>query len=276
MESSEGWYVGSGGERLFVRTWHPSGPPRAAVIFVHGLGDHSGLHPMLSEALGPLGIAVTAPDLRGNGRSPGRRGHVAAWSLFREDLRHLVAQARVAHPETPLFLVGFSLGGLVVLDYALHHADGVRGVIALAPPLGELGVPRVLLALGRVVSRVWPGFSLPTGMELGALARDPQVVRDVRADPLFHRLGSARLSTEVTATIGRVQERAPAFPLPLLILHGDADRMVLPEGSRRFIGRVGQPDKRLIEYPGAYHALLADIGRERVLADLSEWIVNRS
>jgi alpha-beta hydrolase superfamily lysophospholipase len=276
MNSSDGWYEGAGGERLFVRAWRPPGEARASVIFVHGLGDHSGLHPAVSEALVPLRVTVTAPDLRGNGRSPGRRGHVDAWDEFREDLRRLVLRVRATDPDIPLFLVGFSLGGLVVLDYALHHADGVRGVIALAPPLGELGVPRVLLALGRVVSRVWPGFSLRTGMDLSGLARDPQVVRDVRADPLFHRLGSARLSTEVTATITRVQEQAPDFPLPVLILHGDADRMVLPEGSRRFIGRVGQADKRLIEYPGAYHALVADTGRERVLADLCEWILRRS
>jgi alpha-beta hydrolase superfamily lysophospholipase len=276
MASSESWYEGSGGERLFVRTWLPRGAPRAAVIFLHGLGDHSGLHPAVSEALVPLGVAVTAPDLRGNGRSPGRRGHVHAWEQFREDLRCLVARARATAPQTPLFLAGFSLGGLVVLDYALHHAEGVRGVIALAPPLGELGVPRVLLALGRVVSRVWPAFSLPTGMDLSGLSRDPQTVRDVLADPLFHRLGSARLSTEVTETIAELQQHAPRFPVPVLVLHGGADRMVAPEGSRQFVGRMRQADRRLIEYPDAYHALLADLDRERVLADICEWIMNRS
>ena len=276
MESSEGWYEGARGERLFVRTWIPPGAPRAAVIFVHGLGDHSGVHPGVSETLVPLGISVTAPDLRGNGRSPGRRGHVDAWDLLREDLRHLVARTRATAPDAPLFLAGFSLGGLVVLDYVLHYADGVRGVVALAPPLGELGVPPVLLALGRVVSRIWPRFSLRTGMDLSGLAREPQVVRDLLADPLFHRLGSARLSTEVTDTIAQVQAQAPRFPLPVLILHGGADRMVPAEGSRRFIARVHQVDKQLIEYPGAYHALLADLDQERVLADFREWITNRS
>lgn len=275
MQSGEGWYEGSRGERLFVRTWLPPGAPRAAVIFVHGLGDHSGLHQVLGERLEPLGIAVVAPDLRGNGRSPGPRGHVERWDRFRQDLRCLFIRTRAACPDIPLFLMGFSLGGLVVLDYALHYPDGVRGVIAVAPPLGELGVPRVLLALGRVVSRIWPGFSLPTGMDLNGLSRDPQVVHDVVTDPLFHRLGSARLSTEVSGTITELQEQAPGFPLPILLLHGAADRMVAPEGSRRFIARVRHPDARLIEYPGAYHALLADLDREQVLADLCDWIAAR-
>ena len=95
-------------------------------------------------------------------------------------------------------------------------------------------------------------------------------------DPLFHRRGTARLSTEVTATIAGSQAGAARYPVPVLVLHGGADRMVPPDGSRRFIAGVGHPDKRLIEYPGAYHALLADIGGERVLADLGEWLDART
>jgi alpha-beta hydrolase superfamily lysophospholipase len=272
MESQEDRYEGANGDRLFLRSRRPAGRPRAAAIFLHGLGDHSGLYPMVPEALVLRGLAVYAPDLRGNGRSPGRRGHVGSWAEFREDLDRLVARVGVEHPGIPRFLIGNSLGGLIVLDYALHFPQAARGVVALSPPLGELGVPAVLLALGRVASRIWPSFSLETGMDLAGLSRDPQVVRDVLADPLFHRRGTARLSTEVTATIARVQEAAPGFPVPLLVLHGSGDRMVPPEGSRRFIDRVGHPDRRLIEYDGAYHALLADLDRERVLADIGAWI----
>jgi acylglycerol lipase len=273
MESQEGWYEGFDGARLFLRTWSPAPQSRAAAIFLHGLGDHSGLYPMIPEALVPRGLAVYAPDLRGNGRSPGQRGHVESWADFREDLHRLVARVGSAEPGRPLFLLGNSLGGLIVLDYALRYPADPRGVVALSPPLGELGVPSALLALGRVASRIWPRFSLETGMDLTGLSRDPQVVRDVPADPLFHRRGTARLSTAVTGAIARVQEQAAGFPVPVLVMHGSADRMVRPDGSRRFIERVGHPDRELIEYQGAYHALLADLDRERVLADLDAWIV---
>ena len=272
MQPQEDWYEGAGGDRLFFRIWKPAGASRAAVIFLHGLGDHSGLYPMLADALGPCGISVYAPDLRGNGRSPGYRGHVDSWSSFREDLRCLAGQVRSAAPGVPLFLVGNSLGGLIVLDYALRYPEGVRGVVALSPPLGEIGVPPVLLALGRAVSRIWPRFALETGMDLTGLSRDPAVVREVLADPLFHRRGTARLSTEVTGAMARVQEQAARFPAPVLVMHGSADRMVRPDGSRRFIASVRRADKLLIEYDGAYHALLADLDRERVLSDLGAWI----
>lgn len=274
--AKEEWFEGAGGVRLFCRHATPTGPSRAVLVALHGLGDHSGLYPMLPDAFLPLGIEIFAPDLRGNGRSPGQRAYLDSWSELREDLRRLIIRVRADRPAVPLFLLGVSLGGLVVLDYATHHPQGLRGVIAVSAPLGELGVPRPLMALGRVLSRWWPRFSLDTGMDLSGLARDPAVAERVLRDPLFHRKGTARLSTEITATIERVQAGAPAFPVPLLVLHGAVDRMVPPDGSRRFVDATGQPDRRLIEYPEGYHALLADVGADRVLQDIAEWMTRRA
>jgi alpha-beta hydrolase superfamily lysophospholipase len=97
----------------------------------------------------------------------------------------------------------------------------------------------------------------------------------VLSDPLFHRRGTARLSTEVTAAVARVQEAAGSLSLPLLILHGSADRMVPPDGSREFFSKVRFPDRELREYPDAYHGLFADTGYQQVLADLEHWIERR-
>jgi alpha-beta hydrolase superfamily lysophospholipase len=273
--AQEETFTGAGGLSLFRRIWRPLGTPRAALINLHGLGDHSGLYPALVQHFTDRGIAVHAPDLRGNGRSPGQRAYVRRWSEFREDLQALVARVRAEEPGLPLFLLGNSLGGLIALEYAGHHPEGLRGVIAASAPLGRLGVPGPLLALGRILSRIWPRFSLQTGMDLSGLARDPVVRETLLADPLFHRRGTARLSTEVAAAIARVQAAAPAFPLPVLLLHGSADRMVPPDGSRAFFARVGHPDRELREYPESYHVLFADLDRDQVLADLERWIESR-
>lgn len=267
------YFRGAGGARLFRQFWRPADSARAALINLHGLGDHSGLYPILVEYLLRRGFTVHAPDLRGNGRSSGQRAYVSRWEVFREDLHRFVALVRSEEPDLPLFLLGNSLGGLIALEYVLYHPEGLRGVIAASPPLGSLGIPAPLLALGRVMSRLLPRFALRTGMDLDGLARDPIVVETVLSDPLFHRWGTARLSTETVEAIARVHAGAPRFPLPVLVLHGGADRMVLPDGSRRFIARVGHPDHRFIEYPEAYHVLFADIGRERALTDLERWIV---
>jgi len=141
--------------------------------------------------------------------------------------------------------------------------------------LGKVGVPPLLMMLGRVMSRIWPRFSLEVGMDLSGLARDPAVIEAVLADPFFHRRGTARLSTEVTAAIDRVQSGAARLSTPLLLLHGSADRMVPPDGTREFFAKVRWPDRELREYPGGYHGIFADLGYEQVLEDVRRWIDDR-
>lgn len=270
-EHRTGTFTGSGGLHLFYQVWRPA-RPRAGLINLHGLGDHSGLYPNLAAHFPARDVALYAYDMRGNGRSPGQRAFVRSWLELLEDLHAFLGQVRQWEPSLPLFLLGNSLGGLVVLDYALQHPAGLPGVIAAAPPLGKLGVPPVLMALGRVMSRIVPRFSLQVGMDLTGLARDPAVIEAVLADPYFHRRGTARLSTEVTAAISRVQAAAGSLSVPLLILHGSADRMVPPDGSREFIAKVGYHDRELREYPDGYHGLFADLNAREVLGDVERWM----
>ena len=276
MSHIEGRFSGSGGALLYYQAWLPgTGRPRAALVNLHGLGDHSGLYPNLAREVPAWNLALYSFDMRGNGKSPGQRAYLTGWHEYREDLRAFLQLVRQWQPGLPLFLQGNSLGGLVVLEYALHRKEQLAGVIAVAPPLGKLGVPPVLMALGKIFSRVLPRFSLRVGMDLTGLSRDPAVLQAVLDDPLFHRKGTARLSTEVTAAIDRVQESAGEFTLPLLILHGSADRMVSPEGSRKFFPKVRSAGSEFREYLGAYHVLFADVNAQEVLADLHRWIEGR-
>ena len=197
---SEATFGTADGLNLFRQRWGPEAAARAVLINVHGIGDHSGLYPMLPEHFVPRGWVVHAFDLRGNGRSPGKRGHIDRWSRLRDDLDRFLNVVRAEERGRPLFLLGNSLGGLVVLDYALHHAKGLNGVIAVAAPLGRIGTPAWLLTLGRFMSHVWPGFTLETGLDLSGLSRDPKVCETIVSDPLFHRKGSARLAAEVLDT----------------------------------------------------------------------------
>lgn len=273
VEHRDGRFCGVGGIQLYYQAWLPTDRRhRAVIVNLHGLGDHSGLYPNLATYFPARGMPVYAYDMRGNGRSPGQRAYLSGWHEYREDLHAFVTLMRKTEGDVPLFLLGNSLGGLVVLDYAMQYPRGLAGVIAVAPPLGEVGVPPILMTLGRILSRVLPRFSLEVGMDLSGLARDPAVVETVLGDPLFHRRGTARLSTEVTAAIARVQEGAADLSVPLLILHGSDDRMVPPDGSRRFFAKVREADRQFREYPGAYHGLFADLNYRQVLRDLEQWI----
>lgn len=272
-EHRDGTFAGFHGLGLYYQAWLPLGrSPRATLVNLHGLGDHSGFYPSIARHFPGRGIAVYAYDMRGNGRSPGQRAYLRDWDEYRGDLHAFLALVREREGKLPTFVLGHSLGGLVVLDYALRHGDELEGAIAAAPPLGQVGVPPMLMALGRIMSRVWPRLSLEVGMDLSGLARDPTVVQTVLDDPLFHRRGTARLSTEVTTAISRVQAGAASFSVPLLLLHGSADRMVPPDGTREFFSKVRYPDREFREYPDAYHGLFADLDFEMVLRDVEQWI----
>lgn len=243
------------------------------LVNVHGLGDHSGLYPTIADYFPARGISVWMYDARGNGRSPGRQGHVGHWSQYRDDLRRFLLLVR-QHEPGPVVLLGHSLGGLVVLDFAIEHPGEVRAIVAAAPPLGRIGTSPLLLALAQVASRVWPSFRLRTGLDLSKVAQDARVRDAITADPLFHRWASARLGTETLATRDRIHREAHRLRDPVLLLHGSDDQMVSIDGSRRLA--AAQPGRvELREYPGAWHALFADVGYEERLRHVGEWLAVR-
>jgi alpha-beta hydrolase superfamily lysophospholipase len=269
----DGTFAGRGGLNLFYQSWIAQDVPvRGEVVIVHGLGEHCGEYNRVVERLAPAGFALYSFDLRGHGRSPGRRGFIESWDDYRQDARAFVRMVANKQTGAPLFLLGHSLGGIIVLDYALRYPDDLRGVIVVGPAIGELGISPALMAMARGVSRVWPSFSLGTGLEVPAISRDPQVVADYRADPLVHDRGTARLSVESERTVAWVQEHAGELRVPLLIQHGEADRIARIDGSRRFMENAGTPDKTLLEYPDAFHQVHNDLCHETVTADLLAWL----
>ncbi len=272
---SEGTFKGAGKLDLYYQRWLPEGKLRAILVIVHGLGAHSGRYGNVIEQLLPQQYAVYALDQRGNGRSPGQRGHINSWAEFREDLKAFIELIKTQHPGCPIFVMGHSLGGVVVLDYILRHpteASTLQGAIALAPAIGKVGVSKVRLLIGKLLSRIWPQFTLNTGIDLSAGSRDEKILVAYAQDPLRHTLGTARLATEYFATVAWIYSHAADWQLPLLILHGGADRVALPEGGEIFYQLVPYKDKLRVVYPEAYHELQSDLNYQEVLADLENWL----
>jgi alpha-beta hydrolase superfamily lysophospholipase len=164
------------------------------------------------------------------------------------------------------------LGGAIVLDYALRSPQGLQGAIVTAPALGKVGVSRLKLAIGRVFSRVYPRLSLKVGINHNASSRDPKVISAYTQDPLRHEYGSARLATEFFAAVDWIENHASDLQIPLLLLHGSADRVTRPESSWLFCERVTYPDKKCYEYPGSYHDLYIDTNYREVLVDIGNWL----
>lgn len=272
MLHKEDQFTCTGDTQLVYQCWRPQETTQAALVIVHGFSDHSGRYMNIVKGLVPRGMALYGYDQRGHGRSPGQRGHIDSFNQFRDDLltfMHLVADQE---PDIPLFLMGHSMGGLIVLDFGLHHPNTMRGVIASAPHLSDPPVSPIVATIGRLCSRVWPTFSMDAGLDTSGLSRKAQVVRAYEEDPLVHGKGTARLSTEVAAIVVETNANAASFQPPLLIFHGTADPLTNPEASRRFYEEVPSSNKRYISYKGGLHEGHNDIHQERVVIDVAQWI----
>ena len=273
MIRQDGTRTTPSGSNTYYRKWSPAeGKAKAALAVVHGFGEHGELYNHLAEFFVERGYAVFAMDLRGHGRSAGPRGFIRQWGDYREDVQTLIDVIGETAPDLPVFLIGHSMGGLIAIEYALRYPERIRGLVAMGPALGDIGVSRFLLGLSRVMSRIWPGFGLDTGLDSANMSRDPKAVERLDADPMVHGRGTARLGTEVVDTIARVRAKAGELKVPILIQHGEDDKVALPEGSRWFFERIHHPDKELKTYPGGYHNLFVDLNWKEVLRDIDEWV----
>lgn len=259
---------------LYFSCWRPRGDARAIVALVHGIGEHVGRYTTLVTHLTAAGFAVCGFDHRGHGRSPGRKGHIGSWTEYREDVRAFLGVAEKQFPGRPVFLYGHSLGALIVTEYVIAYpGGGLVGLIASGIPLQPTGVAKPhLIALARILSRVWPTFSISLGVDGSRLSRDPDVVRDYDEDPLVHHVASMRWGAETLAAIERVRSRAAAIRLPILVLHGGNDKINSVEGSKELFEKVSSADKQLRIYPGGAHEPHNDINRAQVALDVEEWL----
>jgi len=258
--------------QLASQQWAVPGS-RETIVLVHGGGEHAGRYEWTAGQLNRERFSVLAPDLRGHGRSPGRRGHVLRFGEYVEDL-HAFIQTVVAPDAGAPVLLGHSLGGLVCTDYAAAYPDTIRGLI-LSSPLWGLTVPvpawKHAVALG--LSGLWPSFSMRRTTTSGQLlSHDPDVERRYFEDPLVHFTVSCRLYTEICDRLEALPQVLPKLLMPTLVLQADDDRVVSADATRQLFPLVGSAKKDLIVYEGYFHEILNEVGKERVIQDLVRWL----
>ena len=276
IKHQQGKFLGVGAAQIYYQSWHPHQVPQGVIAIIHGLGAHSGIFSNLVEFLCDRNYAVYALDLRGHGRSDGQRGYINNWDEFREDLGifHQLITAREAN--LPLFLLGQSLGGTIALDYVLHYVHlNLQGLILLSPAL-KVNISPIRLILGKIFSSFYPRFSIDAGIDPRTGSRDSQVVAAYYQDTLRHTQGTARLSTEFFKTVVWIEANLDKLKIPLLLLHGGADKVILPESSRMFFNRVSLADKEMHIYSHGYHELNNDLNYQKVFADIDIWLVKHN
>ena len=259
------------GTTLFTRRWTPDLPTRAIVALVHGVHEHSGRYAYLASALMTRGIAVRALDLRGHGQSDGARGQVESFDDYVADVRPFVGEV-VAGADVPVFLMGHSMGGLVVAATVVARGtEGLAGVVLSSPAL-QVDAPPLLRRLAPHVARWFPDRAV-TRVNLDHLSRDPTVARAYRDDPHTIKRGVlARLGFEIVTTADHVRQHPDAFDGPLYLFHGTQDRLTNPDGSRWLAAHAASDDVTLHIWEGFYHESLNEPERDEVIAALGDWL----
>ena len=267
----ESSFEGVGGLRIATRSWQPAGKPRAVMILIHGFNAHSAYFAWPAEQFASKGLACYALDLRGRGKSEGERFYVEKFSDYLGDVDRLVRQARSENPGLPVFVLGHSVGGVIAASYVFDHQNEVAGLISESFAY-DVGLPDAAALLVKGISHLTPHLHVYT-LKNEIFSRDPEAVARMNNDPLIEK-GSqpAETSAEVLKAADRLTANFPKFTVPVLILHGTADKATRPAGSQRFYDMTGSKDKTLKLYEGHFHDLLNDVDKELVMADIQAWI----
>ena len=270
-----GWNTDDG-LRIYAQGWEPGVEPRAVVCLVHGLGEHSGRYGHVAAFITHAGYALFAFDMRGHGKSQGKHGHASSYGVLLDDISYFLEKAAERYTNLPSFLYGHSLGGTLVIEYALRRRPVLPGVIATGPSFRPAFEPRPWkITLGKIMYHLWPTLTLSNEIDREGLSRDLEVVRVYNNDPLVHDRLSTRLGIDLLERGLWVLEHADQIHLPLLLMHGGADRITSAEASREFAEQAGDLCTLRI-WDDFYHEIHNEPEKEQVLGYMMEWLSGRT
>jgi alpha-beta hydrolase superfamily lysophospholipase len=268
----EGKFKGVNGVELYYQVLYPkASAPKAAVILVHGHGDHSGGLQNLSKSLVERDFLVYAFDLRGHGKSSGKRGFILDWDEYRNDLHAFRKLVATEVPELPLFIVGHSIGGVIVLDYTLDYSEGLAGLIAISPAISYEVTPseRLLITL---MGKLKPDYSIVKTGNSQVLTKDPEELDRLAADELRHDVVTPGLGRGLMRTVARLANEAKSIKLPFLLQFGLEDELTPPAKLHQFFDTVSSSNKHKFEYPHMRHRPFDDLEREQFFEDMIHWL----
>ncbi|HEX2545777.1 MAG TPA: alpha/beta hydrolase [Ramlibacter sp.] len=276
VESTLSTFTASDGDNLAVQEWHlaPGVRPRAAVLVVHGLGEHAGRYDTVARVLNGWGFSVRSYDQYGHGDSDGTRGGLPHPTRLLDDLADLVESTRVRNPGVPLIVLGHSLGGLVAASFVARTLMTVDGLVLSSPCLATRLSPvqKLLMAL---VPRIAPNLSVSNGVDAAHLSHDARVVQAYRSDPRVHDRISGRLARFISEEGELVRMRAPGWRVPTLLMYAGDDRLVDPEGSRAFAAAAPAPVVQARCFDGMYHEIFNELDPQPVYGCFKGWLDQR-
>lgn len=274
--AEEGYVASFDGTRLYTRTWWPEESPRAGVVLVHGAGEHCGRYEYVSSRLCGAGVAVFGFDLRGHGRSAGRRGHVQSFDEYVGDVHTITQRAAAALPGRPLFMYGHSMGGLVATLAAAGDQAPYRGLVLTSPLFAPaISIPAFMRAAAVVLNTVYPVAGIRSGIPSLYLSHDVEVGRAYDADPLVSHTVTPRWFFAMNRACAAAANMAAGIRLPVLLLQAGDDHLVSARQSRVVFDLFGAADKEFHIFDGLYHELHNEPDKDAILDLVINWLASR-
>ncbi len=265
-------FVAPDGLPLYFEWWMPQ-VPKAILVVVHGIGEHSGRYGPFVRHFAPRGFGVALYDQRGHGQSGGRRGHIDHFQDLLSDLAAFIQRTQDAHPGVPIFLVGHSFGGQIALNFVVRYAKGLRGLIVSSPNIVlKMKIARWKRWISNYAERLVPTLLLRQEINAAWLTHDAAVVARYQSDPRIVRSFTVQTAMEILRNQDVVMALASRIHLPALFLHAGDDKVCCPEATRSFFRRVPVARKRLKIYDGFYHEIFNEIDCAQVFCDMEHWL----
>jgi acylglycerol lipase len=273
MERTEGTFKGSKGLNLYYQCWLPDANPKAVLLVVPGLAEHSGRYTNLVNYFVPKAYAVCAIDMQGHGKSEGPRCYIDKFQDYVNDARIFFDIVRQKYGDRKVFLLGHSMGSAIAIVYTAQHQGDLAGLIMSGATLKPgSSVPSILKVVVRVISKLFPKMGVAV-IDASTISQDKAVVDAYVNDPLVYRgKVPARLGAELVKILDELPALIPKITLPIIIMYGTKDRLSNPEGSQMLYDLVGSRDKTLKKYEGFYHEIFNEPGHLQVMADLETWL----
>lgn len=268
---SEHAFNGKDGLALYAQSWRPAGEPRAVLVIVHGLKDHGARYGDFANELTAKGFAVHAADLRGHGRSAGERVWVENFDDYLDDLDVFLASVKKTEGDKPIFVMGHSMGGAIVTKWAIDRKPHVNGVVLSAPAI--TAHPGWFTRRGIWLANGLAPHSEKFQLEIDKFSRDPAVVAACKADPLvFQDPAPVHTARQLLNALDHIDDHMEDLELPFFVMHGTADEITEPDGSKELARRAKSADKTLKIYPGLVHDLLHEPEKRVVREDVEAWL----